>query len=90
MTDQEVLKVMLKAMLIPIASLLALLLSSNCFAVIQARMPVQNNGELADMELENVQIEAQSIGSLFSELALSFNIPIGLEIALQRRPARLL
>ncbi len=72
---------MLKAMLIPFASFLALVFGANFFAVTQAQTPVRSNGDLAAMELEKVQIEAQSIGSFFSELALSSNIPIGLEIA---------
>jgi hypothetical protein len=37
--------------------------------------------DLASMRLENVQLEAQSIESLFSDLSLSYDIPIGLETA---------
>jgi hypothetical protein len=66
---------------IPISSLLAVLFVSNCLVVTQAQTQVRENGDLAAKQLEQVQIEAQSIGSFFSKLALSFNIPIGLEIA---------
>ena len=71
---------MLKAMLVTITPLLALLFGANCFAVTQAEAQVRDNGDVAAMQLEKVQIETQSIGSFFSELALSSNIPIGLEI----------
>jgi len=37
--------------------------------------------KLAEMRLENVQIERESIGELFSVLSFRYNIPIGLEIA---------
>src|SRR5687768_14734774 len=33
------------------------------------------------VQLENVHIQAQSVASFFSELSLSHNVPIGLEIA---------
>jgi hypothetical protein len=66
--------------IIPISSLLALLFASNCLVVTQAQTPARN-GDLAGMQLEEIQIEAQSIGSFFSQLALSLDIPIGLEIA---------
>lgn len=36
---------------------------------------------LATLSLENIHIQAQSIESFFSDLSLSHNIPIGLEIA---------
>ena len=65
----------------PIASLLALLLGSSCLIVTRAQTRVRDNGHLAATKLENVQIDAQSIGSFFSELALSSNLPIGLEIS---------
>ena len=70
---------MLKAVRNPISSMLAFLLGASCFAVTQAQ--TRNSDNLAVMQLEKVQIDAQSIGSFFSELALSCNIPIGLEIA---------
>lgn len=38
---------------------------------------------LATRPLENVRIEAQGIGRLLSELSLSYNMPLGLEIALK-------
>ena len=37
--------------------------------------------ELAQMRLENVQIEREGIGELFSAFSFTYNIPIGLEIA---------
>lgn len=40
-----------------------------------------NHEKLAAMRLENVRIEAQGIRQLFSRLALSYDIPIGIEIA---------
>ena len=44
--------------------------------------PVTNKvANLADMQLENVRIEEQSIEALFTNLSLSYDIPIGLEIA---------
>jgi hypothetical protein len=66
---------------IPISSLLALLFASNCLVVTQAQTRARENRDLVAKQLEQVQIETQSIGSFFSELAISANIPIGLEIA---------
>jgi hypothetical protein len=66
---------------IPTSSLLALLFASNCLIVNQAQTPARNDGDLAALQLEQIQIDAQTTGSFFSELALSSNIPIGLEIA---------
>ncbi|HEU4507314.1 MAG TPA: hypothetical protein VFR78_03680 [Pyrinomonadaceae bacterium] len=37
--------------------------------------------DLAQMRLENVQIERESIAGLFSALSFTYNIPVGLEIA---------
>jgi hypothetical protein len=37
--------------------------------------------DLAQLRLENVEIERESIGELFSVLSFAYNIPIGLEIA---------
>lgn len=37
--------------------------------------------DLAQMRLENVQIEREGIGELFSALSFAYNIPVGLEIA---------
>lgn len=52
-------------------------------SLVCAQEPAVTNkaGNLADMQLENVRIEEQSIESLFTALSLSYNIPIGLEIA---------
>jgi len=72
---------MLKPVLIPITALLAVLFSTNCFGLTQVQTQARDKRDLATMQLEKVQIETQSIGSFFSELALSYEIPIGLEIA---------
>jgi hypothetical protein len=72
-----------KILLSLVAFTLSITIGANCFASTQAGASVSKNADLAAMRLENVQIEAQSIGSLFSELALSYNIPIGLEVALK-------
>ena len=61
------------------AFLIGLLVSMSNSACAQA---IGNRGEdrtLASMQLENVKIEAQSIGQLFSHLSLVYNIPIGVE-----------
>lgn len=42
----------------------------------------QMERDLASLPLENVQIEAQSIGSLLTSLSLDYDVPIGVEIAL--------
>jgi|SoiMetStandDraft_5_1073268.scaffolds.fasta_scaffold23403_1 hypothetical protein len=49
-----------------------------------AQTRVQKSQDLAVIQLENVQIKAHSIGSFFSTLALSSDIPIGLEIAFSK------
>jgi hypothetical protein len=64
-----------------ISALLAFLFISNCLVATQAQTQARENGDLSAKQLERIQIEAQSVGSFFSELALSSNIPIGLEIA---------
>src|ERR1051325_11656606 len=66
---------------------LAVYILTSVFAV-SASLHAQTNTatrareDLAATPLENVRIEAQSVGSLFSELSLSYGIPIGLETAL--------
>lgn len=48
---------------------------------VSAQTELTNDEKLAARRLENVRIEAQGIRQLFSRLALSYDIPIGLEIA---------
>lgn len=48
----------------------------------QQKPATAGGSDLAAMRLENVRIKAQSIGQFFSDLSLSYDIPIGLEIAL--------
>lgn len=71
---------MVKVILRLIIPLLTLVFG-NMYSDTVAQLRVQNSQDLAVIQLENVQIEAQSIGSFFSSLALSSDIPIGLEIA---------
>ena len=60
---------------------LALVLVLANFASAQSARPSSTDGHLTAMRLDNVQIEAQGIRQLFSQLSLSYDIPIGLEIA---------
>ena len=48
---------------------------------VSAQTEPSNDEKLAARRLEKVRIEAQGIRQLFSRLALSYDIPIGLEIA---------
>lgn len=56
-----------------------LLMNTGVFA--QAPVASNTQKDLKALRLENVQIESQTIGTLLSELSLSYNIPIGVEIA---------
>jgi hypothetical protein len=47
----------------------------------QEKAVARTRMNLAQMRLENVHIEREGIGGLFSALSFSYNIPIGLEIA---------
>jgi hypothetical protein len=57
------------------------------FLIIRESVPAQDNAvartrmNLAQMRLENVQIEREGIGELFSAFSFTYNIPVGLEIA---------
>jgi hypothetical protein len=64
------------------ASILVMFFGIINFGAAQKSALANKNSDLAAMPLENVQIEAQSIGGLLSDLSLSYDIPIGLEIAL--------
>lgn len=50
-----------------------------CYAQQFAR--ASKDKDLAAMRLENVRIEAQGVRQLFSRLSLSYDIPVGLEVA---------
>ncbi len=73
---------MLKIVLRFAICVLVMFLGASNFYYAQKSAVVSKDGKLAVMQLENVQIEAQSIGRLFSKLSLFYNIPIGLETAL--------
>jgi hypothetical protein len=63
-------------------AILVLFFGANNFLYAQKFDPATKDADLAARLLENVQIESQSIGSLFSHLSLYYDIPIGLETAL--------
>jgi len=68
--------------ILPVAFLIVLLSPTDnrtCAQVIGAQ---DEDRILAQMQLENVKIEAQSIGQLFSHLSLVYNVPMGVEAAL--------
>lgn len=50
-------------------------------SVAQQSRPQNNKIDLAQMPLENVLLEEDSIGELFSHLSFAYSVPIGLEIA---------
>ena len=47
----------------------------------QSEVLPRNHEQPDAVQLENVHIQAQSVELFFSELSLSHNVPIGLEIA---------
>jgi hypothetical protein len=51
------------------------------FFYAQKSTEVKKACDVANMRLQNVKIEAQSIERLFTKLSLSYDIPIGLEVA---------
>lgn len=64
-------------------SLVWLLLLSVGMPIVTHAQNTSSNGteqDLANMLINNVRIEAQSVEQLFSTLSLSYDIPIGLEI----------
>ena len=72
---------MFKAMMCFVITILTLLLSAElCFSA-QACVAVLNSADLSAEQLENVKIDTQSISSFFSDLALTYDVPIGLEVA---------
>jgi hypothetical protein len=75
-------KNMLKMMLHLVVYALVMLFGATSLVCAQeAAVGTNKAGNLADMQLENVRIEEQSIEALFTNLSLSYDIPIGLEIA---------
>lgn len=60
---------------------LALLILVNVTVLAQAPIASKTLKSLKSLQLENVEIKGQTIGAVFSELSLSYNIPIGVEIA---------
>lgn len=60
---------------------LVLLLWVNIAVFAQAPAASNTQKNLKSLRLENVEIKSQTIGMLLSELSLSYNIPIGFEIA---------
>ena len=73
---------MLKMMLR--CAVFALIMLFGITSLVCAQKPALRNkdGDLASRQLENVQIEGQGVEALLTNLSLSYNIPIGLEIAL--------
>jgi hypothetical protein len=71
---------MLKVMQVSVVCILTILFEANCFAYAQKTAAISQREDLPARQLENVRIEAQSIGSLFSDLSLNYDIPIGLEV----------
>jgi hypothetical protein len=59
--------------------LLILLMNISVFA--QAAVASNTQTKLESLWLQNVEIKSQTIGTLLSELSLSYNVPIGIEIA---------
>jgi hypothetical protein len=61
--------------------ILACVLSAVNGSIAQRPAVASKNVDLAQMPLENVRIEVKGIRELFSRLSLSYDIPVGLEIA---------
>lgn len=72
---------MLKMMLRLAVYALVMLFGATGLVCAQKAALANKDGDLAGRQLENVQIEGQGIEALLTDLSLSYNIPIGLEIA---------
>jgi hypothetical protein len=72
---------MLKMMLRLAVYALVMLFGATSLVCVQEPAVANKYGDLADKQLENVQIEGQGVAALLTDLSLSYNIPIGLEIA---------
>jgi hypothetical protein len=55
-------------------------------ALAQSSTGSGQKADLAQMPLENVRLEVQSIEEFFSRLSFSYDIPVGLEVALNESP----
>jgi len=62
-----------------VGCILAVLLATT--AVFHAREVAATQNDLATRSLENVRIEAQSVGALLEKLSLHYDIPVGFEAA---------
>jgi hypothetical protein len=60
---------------------LALLLATTILSYVRRGTVAATQNDLATRSLENVKIEAQSIGALFEKLSLRYDIPVGFEAA---------
>lgn len=60
---------------------LVMLFGATSLVCAQESAATKKDSDLADRKFENLRIEGQSIESLFTALSLSYNIPIGLEMA---------
>jgi hypothetical protein len=64
------------------ANLIVLILASGSFIYSQKTIVANKNEDLAKMKLEDVKIRTQGVSGVFSSISLNYNIPLGLEIAL--------
>jgi len=62
-------------------SLLIVVLGAGNLVYAQEQVEKGKDQALAQMQLKDVRIEAQSIGQLFSNLSLSYRTPVGVEMA---------
>lgn len=72
---------MLKMMLRFAVYALVMLIGTTSLVCAQEPALANKDGDLAGRQLEDVQIEGQGVEALLTDLSLSYNIPIGLEIA---------
>jgi hypothetical protein len=64
-----------------VVCILALLLATSTIFYARRVVVADTQNDLATRSLENVQIEAQSIGALLEKLSVRYDIPVGLEVA---------
>lgn len=63
-----------------ISVIVTMILGAICLSA-QTPVGVQNSQDLASEQVENFRIDTDSIGVVFSDLSLIYDVPIGLEIA---------
>lgn len=63
-----------------VTMVITVILGAKCLSA-QTSVAVQNSIDLGSEQLENFQVDTESIGVFFSDLSLIYDIPIGLEIA---------